>query len=129
MSIARVSDQTIERMVSVVLRTGVLLSALVVLAGGVYELVLHGEEVANYHTFHGQPGIDRTLGGIVRGAMDLRARSIIQTGILLLIATPIARVAFSLLGFALERDGKYVAITAIVLAVLLYSVISGAGLG
>ena len=59
----------------------------------------------------------------------MRARSIIQAGILLLIATPIARVAFSLAGFGLERDGKYVVITAIVLAVLLYSLTSGANLG
>jgi uncharacterized membrane protein len=63
---------------------------------------------------------------IVRGAISLRARSIIQFGLLLLIATPILRVAFSLAGFTLERDRVYVVITAIVLAVLLYSLISGA---
>lgn len=109
-----------------VLRTGVLLSALVVLAGGIYYLIRHGAEMADYGRFRGQPAIDRKLGQVLRGAVDLRARSIIQAGILLLIATPIARVAFSLVGFALERDGEYVAITAIVLAVLLYSLISGA---
>ena len=53
-------------------------------------------------------------------------KPLIQAGILLLIATPIARVIVSLVGFALERDGTYVAITAIVLTVLLYSLISGA---
>lgn len=129
MSSLKISDTSIERMVSIVLRTGVLLSALVVLAGGLYYLARHGREIADYRTFRGTPSIDRSLREIVRGAMDLRARSIIQAGILFLIATPIARVAFSLVGFALERDGKYVAITAIVLAVLLYSVISGANLG
>jgi uncharacterized membrane protein len=126
MSAPQISDENIERMVSVVLRSGVLLSAFVVLAGGIYYLVRHGEEMADYRTFRGQPSIDRMVGQIIHGAMELRARSIIQTGILLLIATPIARVAVSLVGFALERDGKYVAITAIVLAVLLYSLISGA---
>jgi len=49
-------------------------------------------------------------------------RAIIQFGLLLLIATPIARVAFSLVGFALERDRSYVVITSIVLAVLIYGV-------
>jgi len=126
MSAPRISDQTIERMVGTVLRGGVLLSALVVLAGGIYFLVRHGDEMADYRTFRGEPSIDRVVGQIVRGAIDLRARSIIQAGILLLIATPIARVAVSLVGFTLERDGKYVAITAIVLTVLLYSLISGA---
>jgi uncharacterized membrane protein len=107
----------------------VVLSALVVFAGGLYYLARHGNEIADYHTFRGTPSIDRRISEIVRGAIDLRARSIIQAGILLLIATPIARVAFSLMGFALERDRKYVAITAIVLAVLLYSLTSGANLG
>jgi uncharacterized membrane protein len=49
---------------------------------------------------------------------------VIQLGILVLIATPVARVLFSMLGFALERDWMYVVITAIVLALLLYSLIS-----
>jgi uncharacterized membrane protein len=125
MKTAKISDAGIERMVSVVLRCGVLISALVVLAGGIYYLVRHGDEIADYRTFRGEPSIDRIVPQIVRGAVELRARSIIQAGILLLIATPIARVAFSFIGFALERDGKYVAITAIVLAVLLYSLTSG----
>jgi uncharacterized membrane protein len=126
MSTPQISDENIERLVSVVLRCGVLLSAFVVLAGGIYFLIRHGEEIADYRTFRGQPSIDRMVGQIIHGAIELRARSIIQTGILLLIATPIARVLVSLVGFALERDGKYVPITAIVLAVLLYSLISGA---
>jgi uncharacterized membrane protein len=125
-SAPRISDTAIERMVSVVLRSGVLLSATVVLAGGIYYLARHGDETADYRTFRGQPSIDRIFGEIIRGAIDLRARSIIQAGILLLIATPIARVAASLAGFALERDSKYVVITLIVLGVLLYSLISGA---
>lgn len=126
MSWAKVTDRGIERMVSVLLRTGVLLAGSVVLAGGIYYLARHGKEPVDYHTFHGQPSIDRIVGEIVRGAVHLRGRSIIQFGILLLIATPIARVAFSLAGFVLEGDRKYVVITGIVLAILLYSLISGA---
>jgi uncharacterized membrane protein len=126
MSAPRISDRTIERMVSVVLRSGVFVAAFVVLAGGIYYLIRHGEELADYRTFRGQPSIDRYIGQIIQGAIELRARSIIQAGILLLIATPILRVAVSLAGFALERDGKYVAITALVLLILLYSVVSGA---
>jgi uncharacterized membrane protein len=123
---SRLSDLDIERIVSVVLRTGVLLAASVVIAGGTYFLIRHGNAAVQYHTFAGAPKIDRHAGQIVKGALSGRARSIIQLGILLLIATPIARVAVSLVGFALERDHKYVAITAIVLAVLLYSFIAGA---
>ena len=53
----------------------------------------------------------------------LRTAAIIQFGLLLLIATPIARVAVSLIGFALERDRTYVVVTSIVLAILIYSVV------
>ncbi len=52
----------------------------------------------------------------------------IQLGLLLLIATPIARVAFSVVGFAIERDRMYVVFTLIVLAILLYSLL-GSGVG
>src|SRR5581483_11600728 len=115
MKLPMVTDKRIEHMVSMLLRTGVVVSGSVVLAGGVYYLARHGDEIAGYHTFQGQPDIDRIAGEIVRGAIALRARSVIQFGILLLIATPIARVALSLVSFAFERDRTYVVITAIVL--------------
>lgn len=126
MNLPKITDTGIERLVSVLLRTGVLLSGVIVLAGGLYYVARHGGDTADYHTFRGQPSIDRIVIQIVSGALALRARSIIQFGILVLIATPIARVAFSLVGFAFERDRAYVTITAIVLAILLYSLISGA---
>jgi uncharacterized membrane protein len=44
-----------------------------------------------------------------------------QLGLLLLIATPIARVAFSAVAFAIEGDKMYVLFTLIVFGVLLYS--------
>lgn len=120
------TDAKLEQVVSVLLRTGVLLSGAIVLIGGIYYLLRHAGEVTDYRAFHGQPAIDRSVSAIVLGAISLRPRSIIQLGILLLIATPIVRVAFSLVGFAFEGDRKYVAITAIVLTVLLYSLIAGA---
>jgi uncharacterized membrane protein len=126
MNTPKITDTSIERMVSVLLRTGVLISGLVVFAGGVYFVFRHAHETADFHTFRGEPSIDRIIHRIALGALHLRARSIIQFGILLLIATPILRVAFSLVGFAMERDKAYVLITTIVLAILLYSLVSGA---
>ena len=121
----KITDRSIERIISILLRTGVLVSGSVVLIGGIYYLLRHGSEVESYYIFRGTPAVDRIVPQIVRGAGALRARSIIQLGLLLLIATPILRVAFSLAGFAIERDRAYVAITSIVLAVLLYALISG----
>ena len=125
MSSPTVTDSGIERMVSVLLRTGVLISGTVVLGGGVYYLAQHWGDPANYRHFEGQPSADRIVGEIFRGVVALRALSIIQLGILLLIATPIARVAFSLAAFAFERDRLYMAMTAAVLAILLFSLITG----
>jgi uncharacterized membrane protein len=125
MKMPTITDTSIERMVSVLLRTGVVISGLVVFSGGIYYVARHGHEIADHRTFRGEPSVDRIAGQIVTGALALRARSIIQLGLLLLIATPIARVAFSLVAFALERDRTYVVITAIVLTILLYSLISG----
>jgi uncharacterized membrane protein len=54
---------------------------------------------------------------------DLRignAGSVIQFGLLLLIGTPIARVVFAVVAFAIQKDRTYVFISLIVLAALLY---------
>jgi uncharacterized membrane protein len=123
------TDRSIERTLSVLLRAGVLLSGLIVFAGGAYYLAAHGGEPANYHVFAGEPAVDRIIPRIVAGAFGWRARSVIQLGILALIATPVLRVAVSLVGFAMERDAKYVAITAVVLTLLLYSLLAGASGG
>jgi uncharacterized membrane protein len=125
----RLTDFAIEGMVSVLLRAGVTIAGAVVLAGGLLFLFRHGGERVNFGKFAGEPAIDRHLGLIIEGAFAGRARSIIQLGILLLIATPIARVVLSIIGFAVERDRAYVIITAIVLGVLLYSLITGATAG
>jgi uncharacterized membrane protein len=120
------TDRRVETIVGNLLRIGVTLSALIILAGGMVFLVRHGTEPASYRIFRGEPSDLRHVRGIVRTALALRGRGIIQLGLLLLIATPIARVAFSLFGFAEEKDWMYVTFTAIVLVILLYSLVGSA---
>ena len=115
------TDQNIEDIVGNLLRTGVSLAALVVLAGGVIYLMRHGRSAPEFHMFRGEPPELRSPSGIVRAALGMHGRGIIQLGLLLLIATPVARVAFSIWGFARERDRMYVAFTVIVFAILMYS--------
>jgi len=74
-----------------------------------------------YGTFLGEPADLSHVGGIVRAALDLRGRGLIQLGLLLLIATPVARVAASLVAFLRQRDRIYTAVTAFVLLVLVAS--------
>ena len=126
MTTTKWTDRRVETIVGNLLRTGVLLSAAIILAGGLIFLVRHATEPANYRIFRGEPSDLRHVRGIVRTAAALRGRGIIQLGLLLLIATPIARVAFSLFGFAEENDRMYMAFTAIVLVILVYSLVGTA---
>jgi uncharacterized membrane protein len=121
------NDQRIELIIGHLLRSGVLLSAAVVIFGGIVYLVRHGHSIADYRIFHGDISPLRTLPGIFHSTLEFSGRGIIQFGLLLLIATPIARVIFSAVAFAIERDYLYVAFTLAVLAVLACS-LAGAAL-
>ncbi len=121
-------DRRIEIILGNLLRTGVLVSAAVVLLGASIYLSRHAHEPADYRVFRGEPSEYRTISGVIQSVINGRGQGIIQLGLLLLIATPIARVAFSVVGFAIERDRLYVAFTLLVLAILLYSFL-GSGIG
>lgn len=121
----RMSERELEQVIGRLLQYGVLLAAAVTLLGGVMLLVHHGAAPANYSVFQGEPAHLRSLTAIVSGAFSGQATSIVQLGLLLLIATPVARVAFTLVAFALQRDRMYVLITTIVLGLLLYGLLFG----
>jgi uncharacterized membrane protein len=123
------TDKRMDVVIGNLLRAGVLLSALVVLCGGVVNLVRHAHSPTDYRTFRGEPSDLRSVGKIVYGAFALRGTAIIQLGLLLLIATPVARVAFSIFAFAEEPDRLYVVVTSIVLLVLAYSLIGSVWTG
>ncbi len=118
---SRINDHQVEQIVGELLRAGVLLSAFVVLVGGVLYLRQAAMGYPDFHTFHGVPHQLTTISGVVQGTMHLDPESVIQFGLLLLIATPVARVVFSVVAFGLERDWLYVGLTLVVLGVLLYS--------
>lgn len=67
----------------------------------------------------------QTLSQIRVGLLAWQPQAVIMLGLLLLIATPVVRVATSMVAFALERDRKYVIITFIVLTILLLSLFLG----
>ena len=112
-------EERMERLLGGLLRAGVVASAVVVLAGGILFLAAYGGSVPRYGNFHGEPADLSTVSGIIGSALDLRGRGLIQLGLLLLIATPILRVIFSLIEFLRQRDRTYVALTSIVLILLL----------
>jgi uncharacterized membrane protein len=119
------TDDQVEQIVGTLLRSGVIVAALVVLAGGILYLIRYGANPPDYRVFRGEPADLRSLSGIVTDTLSFRFHGIIQFGLLLLIATPVARVAFSVLAFTLQRDRTYATVTLIVFAVLMYSLIGG----
>jgi uncharacterized membrane protein len=118
------TDERIEIIIGNLLRAGVVLAAVVVLAGGILYVDKYGSQKPQYEVFHGEPSDLRNVSEIFHQAISLHARGLIQLGLLILIATPVARVAFSVPAFAVERDWLYVVITLIVFGVLLYSLTS-----
>lgn len=118
------ADQRLDQLLGDLLRFGVLLSAAVVILGGVIHLKSHGGDKApTYRDFGGQTEELRHVDSVVVKAFSGDGQAIIQLGILLLIATPIARVLFSAFAFLLQRDYLYVGVTVLVLIILLYSLL------
>jgi uncharacterized membrane protein len=117
------TDQRLEQIVAFLLRMGVALSAAIILLGGICYLVHHGGEAPAYAHFAGEPDQYTRAAAIAAAAVQRNCRAVIQLGLLVLIATPIARVAFSIAAFALEKDRTYVIVTTIVLSILMYSLI------
>jgi uncharacterized membrane protein len=106
------------------LQIGVTVAALVVLAGGILYLLQSGGTKPDYAHFQGAPAALTTVSGIFSGAMHMNASSVIGFGILLLIATPICRVIFGVVGFAVLRDKLYTMVSVVVLVILLYSFVA-----
>jgi len=120
----KATDNRQEFIVGTLLRAGVIIAAIVVLVGGVMYLAQHGGEPASYRQFHDAPSDLTSVNGVVKDAVSLKSEGVVQLGLLLLILTPIARVVFSAVSFAIKGDRLYVVITLMVLAVLLFSLIA-----
>ena len=116
------TDQQVENAIGWLLRIGLVIAALVVLAGGAVFVTRHHAEPADFRVFRGEPADLRTIGGTVEAARRGEGRGIIQLGLMILLATPVARVAFSVVAYALEGDRLYVGITLIVLVLLIASI-------
>ena len=114
-------DRRLETIIGNLLRVGVMLAAVTVFAGGVLYLVRHHADHVSYHQFSADGAPVQSFRGIVQSAAHLHSQALIQLGLLILIATPVARVALAVVGFALERDRLYAVVSLIVLVILAFS--------
>jgi uncharacterized membrane protein len=115
------ADKDIQIVLGVLLRVGVILSMSIVFMGGVIYLVGAGDKAVDYAVFDPAHSGYSTMVSIFKGLLSFNGKAIIQFGVLLLIFTPVARVAFSIFSFVIERDYLYVAIGLLVLSIILFS--------
>lgn len=104
------------------LTIGLFLSLLAICAGGLVFLWNHSQEIVNDSLFQ-EKTVDATkIEKIFE--MDVSDRSIaaMLIGIIILMLTPLIRVLSCAILFAVERDLIYVVLSAVVLAVLLFSI-------
>ncbi len=117
------TEEYVELIVGRLLRSGVVIASAIVFIGGILYSIKYGADLPEYKIFSGEPADLRNVHRIIIDVFSVRSRDIIQFGLLLLMVTPVARVAFLLFAFAKQRDRTYVVVTAIVLTTLLFSLV------
>ena len=115
-------DERMEQIMGLLLRLGVLLAATVVIAGGAMYLADHHGTQVSYRRFVGHP-ISVRHPAEITGPTSL---AVLDVGILLLVAVPIARVAFAAVAFLRERDWLYTAVSVLILGVLMWGILRAA---
>ncbi|MDR2950731.1 MAG: DUF1634 domain-containing protein [Dysgonomonas sp.] len=126
------AERDMELLIGKLLRYGVILACGITLFGGaVYLFQNHGLSIQHYKPIPDDqpfPGVDhylRELSTIIPRVLAFDGAAIIQLGVCVLIATPILRVAFSVVGFLIEKDYMYVVITLIVLSIIIANMFLG----
>ena len=122
----------VDTAISNLLRGGVICSVTVIALGLTVSFVHHHEYLTSRSalgTLTRSARYPNTIGAVVRGVAAGQGQAIVMAGLLLLIATPVARVAFSIVVFGIEHDRMYMLITAAVLTILLVAFWVGAASG
>ena len=125
------NEEYVEQYIGKLLRYGVILACTITSFGGIIYIIQSKGKMPDYSSvpsgeeFSGVAHYLREIGTILPRVLDFDGAAIIQLGVLVLIATPIIRVAFSAVSFLIEKDYMYVAITLIVLAIILANMILG----
>ncbi|MGE5610076.1 MAG: DUF1634 domain-containing protein [Bacillota bacterium] len=119
----------VELVISGLLRIGVTASFVIVLVGTMISFVHHPDYASSperlVHLTKPGAAFPHTIGGVIRGVREVRGQAIVVLGLLVLIATPVMRVAVSILAFLYEDDLAFALITTLVLTLLLLSFFLG----
>jgi uncharacterized membrane protein len=117
--------RAVELLISAVLRAGVAASLALVLCGAILGFVRHPEWLRQPAALKALTSTEavfpHTLGQVFAGVAAGHGLAIAALGLLLLVVTPVLRVAISVLAFLYQRDWAFVVITIAVLLLLLLS--------
>lgn len=120
----------VDTAIATLLRTGVVLSIAIVVLGIIFTFAHHPDYFSSRPALgtltSASAHFPSSIADVVAGVRALRGQSIVMAGLLLLIATPVARVALSIVVFVIERDRLYMSITVTVLIILLIAFALGA---
>jgi uncharacterized membrane protein len=123
----------VELLISGLLRTGVLTSLTIVVFGTILSFIHHPLYLSSpaelERILRADGTFPHTIGAVLNQALHLKGQGVIMFGLFLLIATPIMRVAVSIVAFIYQRDRTFVIITSVVLALLAASFFLGKGGG
>jgi uncharacterized membrane protein len=118
----------VELALSTILRTGVIVSLVIIIAGTVVRFIHHRDFLnsrSDTQTLLTSQAFPHTITDVFTSAMHGHSDAIVGIGLLLLILTPVLRVAASIVAFAIQRDGMFVLLTTFVLAMLILSFVLG----
>lgn len=116
------TEEEIDVRMGRLLQWGVVIASVVMAAGATIFLIRTGASAENYRTFHpGNPELEHWR-GILSLARRGDGRGVMQLAVLLMVATPVARVLFAVYAFLRIRDWLYMAISVLVLGILIFSI-------
>lgn len=119
-----ITPRQMEMFIGRMLRVGVFTACAIAIMGGILYIVQKGGTQVDFAEFTSAMAVE-SIGEVINGVLVLDAVSVIQLALLILLATPILRVVFSILAFMIERDYLYVFITLVVLIIIVFNIFNG----
>lgn len=117
-----ISDRKMQAIIGITLLIGTLLSAGIVLIGGIMYLLQHGSDAVPTSLLHYEPQHIQ-LAQIWQNAFSFSSSGIIQLGLLCLVSTQLLRVALLCWFYTMIRDYAFMIISTFILLVLIYSTV------
>ena len=122
-----------ELLISTLLRSGVSVSFAIIVLGTLISFFHHPEYLSSATdlqrlTSPGNASL-HTLHDVLAGIREFHGQAIVSVGLILLIATPVLRVAVAIFAFLTQKDRTFAVITSIVLLLLLLSFFLGKASG